>query len=90
MIKFIQKIASNIIAYYGSPQPTGDTGNRKGDVYLESGYDYQVIRELMEMGHSIGFGIQNYGGYQAIMYDSENGVYIGASESRKDGQSAGY
>jgi gamma-glutamyltranspeptidase/glutathione hydrolase len=78
------------IAHYGSPQPTGDTGNRKGDVYLESGYDYQVIRELMERGHSIGFGIQNYGGYQAIMYDDENGVFVGASESRKDGQAAGY
>ena len=29
-----------------------------------------------------------YGGYQAIKY--ENGVYYGASESRKDGQAAGY
>jgi gamma-glutamyltranspeptidase/glutathione hydrolase len=31
-----------------------------------------------------------YGGYQAIMWDEKNKVYYGASESRKDGQAAGY
>ena len=31
-----------------------------------------------------------YGGYQAIMRDLQSGVYFGASESRKDGQAAGY
>jgi gamma-glutamyltranspeptidase/glutathione hydrolase len=31
-----------------------------------------------------------YGGYQAIAYDAKNDVYIGASESRKDGHAAGY
>ena len=30
-----------------------------------------------------------YGGYQAIMVNPHGG-YIGASESRKDGQAAGY
>jgi len=31
-----------------------------------------------------------FGGYQAILRDAGNGVYYGASESRKDGQAAGY
>ena len=31
-----------------------------------------------------------FGGYQAIGIDLENRVYTGASESRKDGQAAGY
>jgi gamma-glutamyltranspeptidase/glutathione hydrolase len=31
-----------------------------------------------------------YGGYQAIGIDLKNQVYSGASESRKDGQAAGY
>ncbi len=28
--------------------------------------------------------------YQAIARDPQNGTYLGASESRKDGQAAGY
>jgi gamma-glutamyltranspeptidase/glutathione hydrolase len=42
------------------------------------------------MGHKIRFDVGNYGGYQAIMFDYENKVYYGASESRKDGQAAGF
>ena len=48
------------------------------------------IRELMNRGHTIQFALGPYGGYQAIMKHPEYGVYIGASESRKDGQAAGY
>ncbi|MFW5761500.1 MAG: gamma-glutamyltransferase, partial [Cyclobacteriaceae bacterium] len=56
----------------------------------ESGFDYEVIRELILKGHDMRWDVGGYGGYQAIMYDSENQVYYGASESRKDGQAAGY
>lgn len=42
------------------------------------------------MGHKIGKTSEAYGGYQAIMYDSKNKVYYGASESRKDGEAIGY
>jgi len=42
------------------------------------------------MGHKIGYDFGPYGGYQAILWDSKNKVYYGASESRKDGQAAGY
>lgn len=34
--------------------------------------------------------VMSYGGYQAIWFDADNQVYIGASESRKDGHAAGY
>ena len=51
---------------------------------------YEVIRELMKRGHNIEYAHGPYGGYQAIMKHPEYGVYIGASESRKDGQAAGY
>jgi gamma-glutamyltranspeptidase/glutathione hydrolase len=44
----------------------------------------------MDRGHRIGTARGVYGGYQAIMWDAENKVYHGASESRKDGQAAGY
>ncbi len=74
----------------GSSQPTGEVMNDGGVLQLESGIDYEVIRELMKKGHQIKFSMGGYGGYQAIMFDIENGVYYGASESRKDGQAAGY
>ena len=74
----------------GSTEPTGGEMTDGGQIVLESGFDYEAIRSLMSKGHNIGFELGSYGGYQAIMYDKENGVYYGASESRKDGQAAGY
>lgn len=59
-----------------------------GTLNLESGYSPETIRELMRRGHKVGFAYGLYGGYQAIM--RKDGVYYGASESRKDGYAAGY
>jgi len=79
------------ISHDGSSSPTGgELMNDGGQVSLESGFDYQTIRALMSKGHSIGYAKGPYGGYQAIKWDSANKVYYGASESRKDGQAAGY
>lgn len=78
------------IQHGGSSEPTGGKMQNGGIVYMESGFDYEIIRELVKMGHTIQYDIGGYGGYQAIMYDSEHGVYYGASESRKDGMAAGY
>jgi gamma-glutamyltranspeptidase/glutathione hydrolase len=44
----------------------------------------------VKMGHTVQHTVGAFGGYQAIRYDRENKVYYGASESRKDGQAAGY
>ncbi|MEM9820173.1 MAG: gamma-glutamyltransferase [Bacteroidota bacterium] len=74
----------------GSSQPTGSTMTNGGRLCLEEGFDYEVIRALMKKGHQVTFDLGSYGGYQAIMYDTKNKVYYGASESRKDGQAAGY
>jgi gamma-glutamyltranspeptidase / glutathione hydrolase len=73
-----------------SSEPTGQKSVDQGLVYLESGFSYETIRALMQRGHKIQFDLGGYGGYQAIMYDDKNKTYIGASESRKDGQAAGY
>lgn len=78
------------IQHEGSSEPTDEKMTSGGVVYLESGIDYNVIRKLVQMGHKVSFDVGGYGGYQAIMKDWENGVYFGASESRKDGQAAGY
>jgi gamma-glutamyltranspeptidase/glutathione hydrolase len=78
------------IRHGGSSQPTGQRMTDGGTVYLETGIPYESIRTLTEMGHRIGFSTGSFGGYQAILLDEEKGVYFGASESRKDGNAAGY
>ncbi len=78
------------IHHTGSSQPTGEVMADGGIVNLESGLDYEVIRELVRRGHRIQYANGPYGGYQAIRRDPQSGVYYGASESRKDGQAAGY
>lgn len=77
----------------GNSDPTGPaTGsvNERGQILLESGIPYETIRELLQMGHQVGYGLGGYGGYQAIRWDPVKRVYYGASESRKDGCAMGY
>jgi gamma-glutamyltranspeptidase/glutathione hydrolase len=61
-----------------------------GYVYLESGISWDVVADLKRRGHDIRTDLGGYGGYQAIEWDAKNHTYIGASESRKDGQAAGW
>jgi len=74
----------------GSSQPTGEQMNDGGTLYLESGFTTEVLRNLSKKGHQVDFRVGGFGGYQAIMWDQQRKVYFGASESRKDGQAAGY
>ncbi len=80
------------IQHEGSTEPTGQSAAMLdgGEVNLESGFAYETVRALMRKGHKVSFADGPYGGYQAILRDPQTGVYYGASESRKDGQAAGY
>ena len=78
------------IQHLGSSQPTDEQMTDGGTVYLETGFSYEEIRGLLLRRHKISYDVGGYGGYQAIMWDNENKVYYGASESRKDGMAAGY
>ncbi|MCH8010388.1 MAG: gamma-glutamyltransferase [Candidatus Marinimicrobia bacterium] len=78
------------IRHTGSSQPTGESMIDGGIVNLESGFSSDVIEALQQKGHNVRVTKGGFGGYQAILWDSEQGVYYGASESRKDGQAAGY
>ncbi|MBO9878505.1 gamma-glutamyltransferase [Xanthomonas sp. D-99] len=80
------------IQHEGSTEPTGQATAMSdgGEVNLETGFSYDTIRALMRKGHRVIFADGPYGGYQAIARDPASGVYYGASESRKDGQAAGY
>jgi gamma-glutamyltranspeptidase/glutathione hydrolase len=78
------------IHHSGSSEPTGHVMADGGVVNLESGFEPDVVRELVKRGHTIRDAVGPFGGYQAIMKHPEYGVWIGASESRKDGQAAGF
>lgn len=78
------------INHIGSSQPTGTTMTDGGVVHLEDGFSQETRDKLASMGHTIGESNGSFGGYQAILWDEEEGVYYGASEVRKDGQAAGY
>ena len=77
------------IHHTGSSEPTGEVMINGGILNLETGYPYETIRQLMRMGHEIQYANGPYGGYQAI-HRAPNGVYWGATETRKDGHAAGY
>jgi len=77
----------------GSTEPTdgADASLTDGGIlHLESGVDYNVVRGLRDRGHTVRIGESFFGRYQGILYNHEQGVYYGASESRFDGQAAGY
>jgi gamma-glutamyltranspeptidase/glutathione hydrolase len=78
------------VRHVGSAQPTGEAAEGGGELWIESGFDPGVIAELRRRGHRVEIRGQAYGGYQAIARDREKGIWVGASESRKDGHAAGY
>lgn len=82
------------IHHDGSTEPVGVALKVMADggvLSLEPGFSDKTIRELERRGHVIRpLATPYFGGYQAIMRDPKIGVYIGASESRKDGHAAGY
>ena len=76
------------IVHSGSSQPTDEIMVDGGTLSLESGFGKEIEDELSSLGHKINYQKGIFGGYQAIML--KDGVYYGASETRKDGQAAGY
>lgn len=78
------------INHTGSSQPTGSVMKDGGVLHMETAFDEKTREALRELGHTLGDSNGSFGGYQAIYWDKEAGVYYGASEVRKDGQAAGY
>ena len=76
------------IVHTGSSQPTGETMVNGGSLSLEKAFNKTIIEELKTKGHIIDYQSGIFGGYQAIML--KDGIFYGASESRKDGHAVGY
>ena len=76
------------LVHSGSSQPTDEIMLDGGSLSLETGFGIAIEEALKEKGHKLQYQKGIFGGYQAIMI--KDGVYFGASESRKDGQASGY
>ena len=76
------------IRHAGSSQPTGEMMKDGGYLSLEKKISSEEIKKLKKLGHEFQYDLGGFGGYQAIML--KDGVYLGASESRKDGHASGY
>ena len=76
--------------HYGSTSPTGEAMDGRGTLRVESGVPDEVVNALRGRGHAMDVGAGGYGGYQAIRWDPEEGVYWGGTEMRKDGYVVGY
>lgn len=78
-------------ALAGSPADSAPV-DMLGVLQVEPGIPAATVEALRAMGHRVeveSTGIP-FGGYQAIARDPASGVYIGATEMRKDGQASGY
>ena len=76
------------LVHSGSSQPTDEIMLDGGSLSLETGFGIAIEEALKKKGHKLIYQKGIFGGYQAIMI--KDGVYFGASESRKDGQASGY
>ncbi|MBX3443712.1 MAG: gamma-glutamyltransferase [Planctomyces sp.] len=79
------------INHLGSASPNGEPmASGGGKVAYEAGISAEVLRKLTERGHQTTRSPGNFGGYQAIVIDRDQGVLRGGSDPRKDGAAVGY
>ena len=75
----------------GSSDPDGTRMTDGGEIVLETQFTNATAEALRARGHKVRIANDgDFGGYQAIGRNAAQTIYIGASESRKDGQAAGY
>lgn len=72
-----------------APDGRGDDGSG-GTLHLEPGFAPETVNALGARGHQVREATTGFGGYQAIAFNPVDHIWRGASESRKDGQAAGY
>ena len=78
------------LRHVGSATPTGIDADGSGTVLAESGISADAVDALQAKGHQVRRAIGQFGGYQGILIDWEQGVLHGATEARKDGAAVGY
>ena len=61
-----------------------------GKLKVENSFSKSSIENLSNLGHAIEIVNEGIGGGQGIMIDRKEGILIGGSDPRKDGQAIGY
>ena len=61
-----------------------------GKLKVENSFSKSSIENLSNLGHDIDIIDEGIGGGQGIMIDRKEGILIGGSDPRKDGQAIGY
>ncbi|MDA9620933.1 gamma-glutamyltransferase [Pelagibacteraceae bacterium] len=61
-----------------------------GKLKVENSFSQKSVENLSKLGHDIEIVEEGIGGGQGIMIDRKEGVLIGGSDPRKDGQAIGY
>lgn len=83
----------NMFVFGMNAQEAGEAARSRemdGFIAIESGISDAVSEQLRARGHSVERRVGEFGGYQGIYFDAEQGVYHGASDNRKDGCALGY
>jgi len=76
----------------GGASPDGGDPDHYGTAYLGPGVPTATVEALQKLGHNVEVNATGvmFGGYQAIQRDEKTGVYVGATEMRKDGTVVGW
>ena len=61
-----------------------------GKLKVENSFSNNSVESLSKLGHDIEIVEEGIGGGQGIMIDRKEGILIGGSDPRKDGQAIGY
>ena len=79
------------VRHLGSATPTGLPAQADGGrIVVESGVSDEAMQELEARGHRVSRSRGDFGGYQAILIDYEQGTLQGGTDPRKDGCAVGY
>jgi len=86
-------VLTNILDFGMDPQEAIDCARvffEGEELQVEESVPSATVEKLAVMGHRVSVRSEPWGGGQAVCFDRENGVLIGASDPRKDGCALGY
>jgi gamma-glutamyltranspeptidase/glutathione hydrolase len=87
------QVLLNLIDFGMNVQEAGEAARFRhsaAGLALESAISAEARAGLQQRGHTVITSFGAFGGFQGILFDVKNGVMMGGSDPRKDGQAVGY